>query len=127
MIKWLKALAASLWAISPAAQANNFEQAVIVHFNYGSTDLSRLFALEGKLEKAIEQAKAGEFDGNEIATDGSDGFLYMYGLDADRLFEVIKPALEGTDFMDGAEVTRRYGPAQSGAREIKAEIRVRPR
>jgi hypothetical protein len=40
------------------------ERAVIVHFTYGSTDLSRLFELENKLEGAIEEAKVGEYDGN---------------------------------------------------------------
>jgi len=53
------------------------EQAVIVHFNYGSTDLKPLFALEDKLESAIKQAGAGEFDGDEVAPDRHDGYIYM--------------------------------------------------
>jgi len=57
------------------------DHAVIVHFQYGSTDLSRLFVLEDELERAIAAAGAGEFDGNEVAADGSDGYLYMYGPD----------------------------------------------
>src|SRR4030095_10580558 len=55
------------------------EHAVIVYFQYGSTDLSRLTALEEEISQAIAAAGVGEFDGNEVATDGSDGFLYMYG------------------------------------------------
>ena len=90
------------------------EQAVIVKFDYmGSTDLTLLFELEGKLEAAIGAANVGEFDGNEVATDGSDGILYMYGADADRLFEVIRPVLEACSFMRGARVTLRYGPPVS--------------
>lgn len=85
------------------------EHAVIVHFQYGSTDLSRLFALERKLEAAIEAAGAGEHDGHEINVDGSDGYLYMYGPDADRLFEAVRPVLEITDFTKGATATVRYG------------------
>lgn len=106
------------------AQDNSLaqEQAVIVHFKYGSKDLSRLFALEDKLEKAILRAKAGEYDGNEIAVDGSDGFLYMYGPDADRLFTVIKPVLENTPFMKGAQVKKRYGPPQGNSRETNVTI-----
>jgi hypothetical protein len=48
-------------SLSWFAQANTVaqEQAVIVHFKYGSRDLSRLFALEDKLEKAILKARAG--------------------------------------------------------------------
>ena len=52
----------------------NSDHAVIVHFSYGTTDLSRLFTLEDELIAALEMADAGEFDGNEMAADGSDGF-----------------------------------------------------
>jgi hypothetical protein len=95
------------------------EHGVIVKFDYlGTTDLAPLFAREEKLEAAIGAAQAGEFDGNEVATDGSDGLLYMYGPDADRLFEVIRPVLEGCSFMRGARITLRYGPPS-------AEVRTR--
>jgi hypothetical protein len=93
------------------------EHAVIVNFEYGSTDLDPIFALETRLEEAISAAGAGEFDGNEIATDGGDGSFYMYGPDADRLFATVRPVLESTGFMQGAQVKLRYGKAQSGARE----------
>ncbi len=98
------------------------EQAVIVHFRYGSHDLHRLFAVEDKLEAAIATAHAGEYDGNEIAVDGSEGSLYMYGPDADRLLEVVKPVLEATPFMRGAIVRKRYGPPESGVRESAVVI-----
>ena len=98
------------------------EHAVIVHFQYGSTDLSRLFALEKQLEQAIAAAGVGEFDGNEVATDGSDGFLYMYGPDADALFAAVRPTLEAAAFMRGARVKLRYGPPQDGVREVEVEL-----
>lgn len=69
-----------------------------------------MFDLEEKLENAITYAQAGEYDGNEISVDGSDGSLYMYGPDADRLFSVARPILEPATFMRGAKVTLRYGP-----------------
>lgn len=94
------------------------EHAVLVQFAYGSTDLSRLFALEEQLQAAIAAAGVGEFDGNEVATDGSEGILYMYGPDADALFAVVRPALEATDFMRGARVRLRYGPPKDGVREV---------
>jgi hypothetical protein len=94
------------------------EHALIVHFDYiGSTDLQPLFDLEQQLEAAIVGASAGEYDGNEVAVDGSDGFLYMYGPDADRLFAVVKPILESCTFMRGARIKLRYGPAEDGVRE----------
>jgi hypothetical protein len=98
------------------------EHAVLVRFAYGSTDLSRLFALEERLEQALAAASVGEFDGNEVATDGSDGTLYMYGPDADALFAVVRPILLATDFMSGARVALRYGPPQEGVREVEVVL-----
>ena len=90
---------------------------MLVHFTYGSTDLSRLFSLEERLEQAINAAGVGEFDGNEVATDGSDGTLYMYGPDADALFAAVRPGLEATDFMRGARVEAALRPSRGrGAR-----------
>jgi len=86
------------------------QQAVLVYFEYGSTDLSALFSVENDLERVIAHAGVGELDGNEIATDGSDGTLFMYGPNADALFAAICPTLESIPFMKGARVVLRYGP-----------------
>jgi hypothetical protein len=98
------------------------EHAVIVKFQYGSTDLSRLFVLEDQLIAAIENAGVGEFDGNEVATDGSDGLLYMYGPDADRLFDAVQPVLAACPFMRGAVATKRYGPPEDGVKEAHVTV-----
>lgn len=90
--------------------APSSEHAVLVYFDYGSTDLGALFAVEETLERLIADAEVGELDGNEIAVDGSDGTLFMYGPDADALFAAIRPALEAVPFMRGARVVLRYGP-----------------
>ncbi len=65
----------------PSAKITASEHAVIVHFLYGSTDLTTLFALEDRLETAISAASAGVLDGNEVNANGADGSLYMYGPD----------------------------------------------
>lgn len=101
----------------PTAAPKPADHAVIVNFNYGATDFDPVFELGSQLDHAIATAAAGEFDGNELATDGSDGSLYMYGPDADRLFAVVRPVLEAAAFMQGARVRLRYGDAGSGARE----------
>lgn len=93
------------------------EHAVIIEFQYGSVDLTRIFQLEKKLEDAIEASRAGEYDGNDIAEDGSGGSLHMYGPDADRLFDVVRPILESVEFMHGAKATLRYGPPGQGVIE----------
>ena len=100
------------------------EHAVTIHFSYGSTDLSRLLKLEKKLEEAIVEHQAGRFDGDEMAADGSDGYLYMYGPDGDRLFQVIEPILLRTPFMRGASVKIRYGRATEDVRV--REIAIAP-
>ncbi len=98
------------------------QHAVVVHFQYGRTDLQPIFALEDRLQAAINAAGTGEFDGNDLAEDGSDGYLYMYGPDADALFGTIRPILEASDFMSGASVRLRYGPPEVGVKETEKRI-----
>ena len=100
----------------------DYEQSVVVHFNYGQTDLDPLFAVEQQLEKAVAEADVGEYDGNEVATDGSDGCLYMYGPDADALFAVVRPILESIPFMNGAVAHLYYGPPEDDVPEAEIII-----
>ena len=92
-------------------------QAVIVHFDYAADSLDPLLDLEGELEAAIAAAGVGEFDGNEIAVDLSDGSLYMYGPDADALFAVVLPILARAGCFRNARATLRYGPPENGVRQ----------
>ena len=93
------------------------EQAVIVRFDYGSTNLDALFELEDQLEAVLEGGDVGEYDGHEIAVDGSDGLLFMYGPDADALFAKVKPTLLETTAIKNVAATLRYGPPDDGVRE----------
>lgn len=90
------------------------EQAVIVEFRYGFPSLDRLFEVDHLLDEAADKSGAGEYDGHEIAVDLSDGSYYLYGPDADKLYEAIRPILEEQDFTKGAKVTLRYGPPEAG-------------
>ena len=92
------------------------EQGVLVFFAYGSPDLSSLFNLADRVEKIISAAGVGEYDGHEIAVDGSNGVLYMYGPDADALFATVRPTLESASFLKGAQVRLQYGPPGKGVR-----------
>lgn len=127
-MKILAALAALLGlcvsqVTSAAEVQKKTEHAVVIHFHYGSRDLTSLFALEDKIEDTVAKAHVGEYDGNEVAVDGSDGFLYLYGPDADKLLQAIEPVLEKVSFMKGAEVKKRYGPAGTGAKEVILHIK----
>jgi hypothetical protein len=90
------------------------EHAVIIHFSYGSTNLQHIFALEDQLRSVVSEAGIGEYDGHEVAEDGSDGFYYIYGPDAEALFRVISPLLAAYPFMRGAKVTLRFGARRRG-------------
>ena len=121
--KVFRELQAVIKAATPGAtEAQTSDHAVIVQFRYGSPDLEPLFELENQLESAIETAKAGEYDGNEIAGDGGDGRLYMYGPDADRLAEVVRQILADASFMRSARITKRYGPPEDGVREVVVDL-----
>ena len=119
----LASLSLTAHPTQPAQQARHVEQAVIVYFQYGLPDMSRLYELEDRLESAIVKDRAGEYDGHEIAVDGSDGVLYMYGPDADVLFQTVIPVLETAQFMHGAKVLKRYGPPGSASNEATVLIR----
>jgi hypothetical protein len=93
------------------------QHAVIVHFDYAANSLDALYEVEGKLERAVNAADVGEFDGNEIAVDLSDGSLYMYGPDAEALFAVVRPILTGATCLRNTRVTLRFGPPEDGVRE----------
>jgi hypothetical protein len=87
----------------------NSEQAVIVSFMYEHDNLDPLYELEDQLTKVISENHLGEYDGHEIAMDGSKGTLYMYGPNADSIYNAIMPILRDIPFMRGASVVARYG------------------
>jgi hypothetical protein len=86
------------------------EHSVIIRFTYASEDQEPLFALGDALSIAIDGAGAGEYDGHEMALiDPTDAFLFMYGPDADRIFEAVRRVVEGSPLLRGAVATLRYG------------------
>jgi hypothetical protein len=90
------------------------EHAVIVHFEYTADNLHPLRELERELEAAIASAKVGEFDGDEVSVDLSHGSLWMYGPDADAIFDVIHVPLASAPAFRKVRVIRRYGPPKDG-------------
>lgn len=99
------------------------EHAVIVRFDYGHKDWKPFFDWEEKFEAAVTAAGVGEYDGNELAVDGSDGMLFLYGPDADKLFAVVKPHLEAASLLKNVVVTLRYG-AVDDATAKETTVRV---
>jgi hypothetical protein len=98
------------------------EHSVTIHFKYGKKSLDALSALEERIEDVLKKTGAGELDGNEVATDYSDGFLYLYGANAEQLFKVVHPILKSASFMKGAKATLRFGSYEEDANEIEVDI-----
>jgi hypothetical protein len=67
---------------------------------FGSPDeMEAIYALSDLLEETIEKHKAGEFDGDEFG--GGECMLYMYGPDADQLFNAIRKVLKSSPLTKG--------------------------
>lgn len=98
------------------------KHSVIIHFYYGIDELDPLHQLEMELTKLISEKGVGVYDGHEIAMDSSDGFLYMYGPNAETLFKAVLPVLERTEFMKGAIAKLRFGPPEDGVSEIEVKL-----
>ena len=108
----------------PATQAlpeSGSEHAVIVTLQlsdseFGTTEeRAAIFDLETKLEATIADRGVGEYDGHEI---GEGKYtLYMYGANADALFEIVEPILRETSLLDGGNAVKRYGDAADPSAE----------
>jgi hypothetical protein len=98
------------------------EHAVMVNFEYEATNLDPLFELEDQLEAILTSTGTGEYDGNEVAVDGSSGTLYMYGPDANLLFAAVRNALRDSTAIKNAVAKLRYGPPQDGIPEKSIAI-----
>jgi hypothetical protein len=89
------------------------EQAVLVNVPLQGTsgDFAYLEELGDRLAERVEAAGVGEFDGNMIGKDL--GVLYLYGPDADRLWEATEGVLRSASLPPGAYVVKQYGPPGS--------------
>lgn len=75
---------------------------------YQQFDLS---TLEDLLVERIEPMGIGRLDGNEIGPEGA--VLYLYGPNAEELFDSILPVLESYPLCrNGRVVIRRFGPVE---------------
>ncbi len=99
---------------------------MIVQFDYASDSLDALFEVEERLEAAVAAAGTGDFDGDEIAVDLSDGSLYLYGPDAEALFASVRPILETADCLRDIRAILRFGPPEDDTPERVEEVSARP-
>lgn len=109
-----------LWGLS-------MEHAVIVHLrldddDFGSAEKREsINELQDEIADAIEEAEAGEFDGDEWGK--GECVLFMYGPDADKLFDTIKAILRKSPHSEGGFAIKRYGEASDPeAKEVKVKL-----
>jgi len=79
-----------------------------------------LFDLEEKVMAAVEGHNNGAYDGNDIGI--GEFTMYMYGPDADRLFDAIWPVLQASVLTKGGYVLKRYGPVEEDDKSIRVEL-----
>ena len=103
------------------------EHAVLVYLKlsddgFGSTDeRDQIHELSDRLEAAIENNHAGEFDGDEFGE--GQCTLFMYGPDADALFGAIEPLLRDSPLSSGGHTIKRYGDAyDADAKEVRVDF-----
>jgi hypothetical protein len=98
------------------------EHEVVIHFFYGSTNYQHMYAIEDLIRTTIVDAAVGKYEGHEVADDGSEVSLFMYGPDAEALYRVISPVLAESPFMRGATVTLWFGPRKWGTQKRVIEL-----
>ena len=100
------------------------EQAVLVYFPLSNTGFGTawehemLRGLGDDLREVVSEAEVGEYDGHEV---GEGQYkLYLYGPDADELFDTIEPLLTRQSWPAGVIAVKRYGAP--GARQIRVNV-----
>ena len=99
------------------------EQAVLVYFEYDYPDLSLVFTLQNSLDAVLAGKEIGYLDGNEIDMLTDEITLFMYGPDADALFDAVRPTLEASPFTKDVRIILRYGSPASSAKETQVLLR----
>src|SRR6516225_2769122 len=108
---------ARLFSVRPAVKP---QDSVRVHFKLGdrefgtSDERDRVHQLTARLDALIREHRAGEFDGDEFGN--GEGTLFMYGPDADRLFETVLPALKDWEALKGGYAIKRYAESNRSVR-----------
>ena len=89
------------------------EHAVIIRFDYTAASLDPLHRLEDRLTERLAEA-GGECDGHDITPDLSSVTIYLYGPDAESLFDIARRVVTNAEGVANAVATLRFGPPEDG-------------
>lgn len=110
----------------PSTSAESFEHAVLLYIplsdsGFGSPEeREAIRKFSDEFEEAITASNVGEFDGDEFGE--GQCTLFMYGRNADALFDAIEPVLRA-GCRAGSYAIKRYGNAgDPNAREVRVDF-----
>lgn len=104
------------------------DQAVIVQFSGygeqffepGNHDLGPLHKLHLEIDGQLAVEGTGVMDGHEIAVDGSEGALFLYGPDARALFASVAALLDASPVTKGGTAFLYFGDVNDEATPVEA-------
>ena len=105
-----------------AIRAGGPEQALLLRLrlpeSQAGDETPTIVALEEAIEGALREHRAGEFDGHDLR----DGVwtLYLYGPDANRIFESVAEVVRGVRLDSSSHAIMRFG--ERGAREERVPL-----
>jgi len=96
------------------------DQAVIVNvpLQGASGDFDYIEELGERLRERLAESDIGEFDGDVVGEDW--GVIYLYGRDADRLWQTVEDLVREASPPAGTNVVKRHGPP--GAPEARVDL-----
>jgi hypothetical protein len=100
----------------------DYRHSVIVYFNKSVNDLDELHHFEDKLYDLLTDPEIGYYDGHEICTDLTHGWLFFYGHNAETLFKTVKPLLESEGFLAGAVAELMFGSEDGEKLSIELKL-----
>lgn len=103
-----------------SSDSSKTEEFLTIHFtDYGNANLNRVFEVSDEIKEALHESRLGEFDGNLLAVDGSDGYLFLFGPNVRELYESIKPILLRTTIFKNADIRLGF---QGGKKAIHEKL-----
>jgi len=90
------------------------DQAVLIYLE--GEDFDQMVLLSDRLTASLAKTNLGMFNGNEIG--GGETVLFLYGDDAEKLFEHILPVLQQYEFCRGARAIISQGAPGAPQRKV---------